>query len=69
MSNPKGKQRLIKGQVMTVQLHKRTCGKATCQCRLNPDKRHGPYWTGYYYDNGKLKSFYIGKSLPEGVEA
>lgn len=35
------------------------CGKATCtRCP------HGPYWYAYWREDGKLRSRYVGKSLP-----
>jgi hypothetical protein len=38
------------------------CGKAGCtRCP------HGPYWYGYWRENGKLRSRYIGKTLPADV--
>jgi hypothetical protein len=38
------------------------CGKPGC--RTCP---HGPYWYAYYREDGKLRSRYIGKELPEGL--
>ena len=30
---------------------------------------HGPYWYGYYWDyRQRTRSFYVGKTLPVGVE-
>lgn len=38
------------------------CGKRGCtRCP------HGPYWYAYWREDGKLKSRYIGKNLPEGA--
>ena len=37
------------------------CGKTNCRCASG--KLHGPYWYGYRRENGKLKSWYIGKRL------
>ena len=35
------------------------CGKMTCtRCP------HGPYWYAYWREDGRLRSRYIGKSLP-----
>ena len=39
------------------------CGKRGC--RTCP---HGPYWYAYWREGGKLRTRYIGKSLPEGIE-
>jgi len=29
---------------------------------------YGPYWFGYWEENGKLKRAFIGKVLPEGLK-
>lgn len=39
------------------------CGKKRCKC-YDTTYRHGPYWYGYFRENGKLKKVYIGKTLP-----
>lgn len=40
------------------------CGKNGCtRCP------HGPYWYAYWREDGRLRSRYIGRNLPEGVEA
>ena len=40
------------------------CGKDGCsRCP------HGPYWYAYWREEGRLRSRYIGKHLPEGAEA
>lgn len=38
------------------------CSKANC--RSCP---HGPYWYAYWRENGKVRSRYIGRHLPEGM--
>lgn len=38
------------------------CGKRGC--KTCP---HGPYWYAYWREGGRLRSRYIGKSLPEGA--
>src|SRR6266498_3106048 len=39
------------------------CGKKGCtRCP------HGPYWYAYWREEGRLRSRYIGKQLPEGAE-
>lgn len=30
---------------------------------------HGPYWYAYWREDGRLRSRYIGKRLPEGSDA
>jgi hypothetical protein len=38
------------------------CGRPNCtRCP------HGPYWYAYWREDGRLRSRYIGKDLPEGV--
>ncbi len=38
------------------------CGKKTCtRCP------HGPYWYGYWREDGRSRSRYLGKKLPEHV--
>jgi hypothetical protein len=41
----------------TYRLEKVSCGK---KCKGCP---HGPYWYGYWREDGKTRSKYIGKSL------
>ena len=37
------------------------CGKESCtRCP------HGPYWYAYWREDGRLRSRYIGKELPDG---
>jgi hypothetical protein len=48
---------------VTYRLQPVRCGKQGCsRCP------HGPYWYGYWREDGRLRSRYIGKSLPEGAE-
>jgi hypothetical protein len=48
---------------VTYRLQPVRCGKHGCtRCP------HGPYWYAYWREEGRLRSRYIGKSLPEGVE-
>lgn len=38
------------------------CGKAGCtRCP------HGPYWYAYWREDGRVRTKYVGKELPEGV--
>lgn len=47
---------------VTYRLEHVRCGKTGCtRCP------HGPYWYAYWREGGRLRSRYIGKSLPEDV--
>ena|SRR5437660_1464788 len=51
------------GKVTYRQEHVR-CGRDNCtRCP------HGPYWYAYWREDGRLRSRYIGKELPEGSGA
>ncbi len=48
---------------VTYRLQSVRCGKPGCaSCP------HGPYWYAYYREDGRLKSHYLGKVRPEGVD-
>src|SRR5579859_4603080 len=45
------------------------CGKPGCRRCPPAGPGHGPYWYGFYWDyRQRTRSFYVGKSLPRGVE-
>ena len=45
------------------------CGKAGCRRCPPAGPGHGPYWYAFYWDyRQRTRSFYVGKSLPPGVE-
>ena len=46
-----------RGHHITYQLQYRKCKR---DCRCNNGAGHGPYMYGYYRENGRLKSFYVG---------
>lgn len=48
---------------VTYRLESVRCGKAGC--RSCP---HGPYWYAYHREDGKLRSRYIGRELPDDVK-
>lgn len=50
---------------MFVQREYVRCGKSNCRC-MKGGAPHGPYWYGYYREKGRLRSVYIGKTLPKG---
>lgn len=51
---------------MHVQREYIRCGKARCRC-MKGGQPHGPYWYGYWREKGgKVRSVYIGKTLPTG---
>ncbi len=47
---------------MTYRLEGVRCGKDKCKCARG--KLHGPYWYSYGRIEGKVKSRYVGKTLP-----
>lgn len=54
------------GRHINYQRQYRECNKPTCDCYEDKSKRHGPYWYAFWKgDDGKPKSKYIGKVLPE----
>jgi hypothetical protein len=44
------------------------CGKASCACHRNPQKKHGPYYYLSYKDGGQSRYKYLGKATSPGVE-
>jgi hypothetical protein len=47
---------------ITYRLEPVRCGKTGCsRCP------HGPYWYAYWREGGRMRSRYIGKTLPEGA--
>ena len=48
----------------TYRLEGVRCGKQGCRCA--DGELHGPYWYAYWSENGKTRSQYVGKKLPEG---
>jgi hypothetical protein len=50
----------------TYRLESIRCGKEKCKCARG--KLHGPYWYSYTRVKDKVKSQYIGKSLPKDIE-
>jgi hypothetical protein len=47
----------------------RTCGKASCACRADDSKRHGPYTHVSYREDGKTRSYNVPADRKERVEA
>ena len=49
---------------VTYRLEPVRCGRAGCtRCP------HGPYWYAYWREDGRVRSRYIGKTLPEDAGA
>jgi hypothetical protein len=42
------------------------CGKSACRCATG--QLHGPYWYAYQRQNGRVKSWYVGKTLSTGAD-
>jgi hypothetical protein len=58
---------LPQGVTITYQWQRRRCGRATCRV-CSQGAGHGPYWYAYWRgSDGKLRSGYVGKALPEGA--
>jgi hypothetical protein len=51
---------------ITYRLEGTRCGKEKCKCAQG--KLHGPYWYSYMRIEGRVKSKYVGKTLPRAVE-
>lgn len=49
---------------VTYRLETVRCGKPACS-----SCPHGPYWYAYFREEGRLRSRYIGRELPEEVKA
>jgi hypothetical protein len=65
---PSGKQAVDEQTRMntTYRLEGIRCGKENCKCMSG--KLHGPYWYSYTRVHDKVRSRYIGKNLPRGIE-
>lgn len=48
------------GRHVTYQCQPRKCGKPGCKICCN-GKGHGPYWYGFWRENGRLVSAYVGR--------
>ena len=44
------------------------CGKASCACHRDPQKKHGPYYYLSYKEEGKSRYKYLGKAASPEVE-
>jgi hypothetical protein len=44
------------------------CGKASCACHQDPQKKHGPYYYLSYKVGGKSRYKYLGKATSPEVE-
>ena len=44
------------------------CGKASCACHQDPQKKHGPYYYLSYKVGGKSRYKYLGKATSPAVE-
>lgn len=54
---------------VTYQLEKVRCGKSACRCAQDRSRLHGPYWYRYRWNGQKVVSEYVGKNLPDEVDA
>jgi len=44
------------------------CGKASCACHRDPQKKHGPYYYLSYKEKGQSRYKYLGKAASPEVE-
>jgi hypothetical protein len=44
------------------------CGKPSCACHRDPQKKHGPYYYLSYKEGGKSRYKYLGKATSPEVE-
>jgi len=44
------------------------CGKPSCACHQDPQKKHGPYYYLSYKEGGKSRYKYLGKATTPEVE-
>ena len=44
------------------------CGKASCACHRDPEKKHGPYYYLSYKEGGQSRYKYLGKATSVEVE-
>ena len=44
------------------------CGKASCACHRDPQKKHGPYYYLSYKEKGQSRYKYLGKATSTEVE-
>jgi hypothetical protein len=74
MPLPKARRTDLTGRVgrpdgVIYRQHYVRCGKAGCRRCPPAGPGHGPYWYGFYWDyRQRTTSFYVGKTLPAGVE-
>jgi hypothetical protein len=45
------------------------CGKASCACHRDPEKKHGPYYYLSYKEKGQSRYKYLGKARHKIVGA
>ncbi|HWE64975.1 MAG TPA: BTAD domain-containing putative transcriptional regulator, partial [Chloroflexota bacterium] len=56
------------GAHLTYSQQFRRCGKADCPACGTGRPGHGPYWYAYWRDGGRVRSRYLGRTLPQGAE-
>lgn len=53
------------GAKVSYRQQHRRCGKPTCPTCANGGPGHGPYWYAFWWADGRVRSQYVGKTLPE----
>lgn len=51
---------------VTYRLELVKCGKLACRCTTG--QLHGPYWYAYQRQGGRVKSWYVGKQIPNSSD-
>lgn len=56
------------GSSVSYRRQYRRCGRPRCPtCGAPGAPGHGPYWYAYWWQEGRMRSHYVGKHLPDGV--
>jgi hypothetical protein len=66
---PKNSKRVVVEErhtpTATLRLELVNCGKGACKSCGAGRPSHGPYWYAYWKEDGRTRSSYIGKELPQ----
>lgn len=59
----------VTGPAIKYSQQYRRCGKPGCPTCTPPKPGHGPYWYAYWWEDGRVRSRYLGKNAPPQVQA